>query len=93
MHIELKRTPFPEDVGDKADCAICAGDFEVGIVSPMLLGEGRMDEGTVCPSCVAFLGEHPSGRFPTLADYWRLEAEWGTPRYASVEEADKALGF
>jgi hypothetical protein len=47
--------------------------------------------GGVCPRCVEFMGGHPSGRFPTIEEYRRLEAEWPTPLYASGEEADRVL--
>ncbi len=93
MRIELERTPLPEDLGDTATCAICAGDFEIGVVWAMLLTKSRMDAGMVCPACVEYMGNHPSGRFPTIEQYRHLEGEWKTARYSSVEEADRALGF
>jgi hypothetical protein len=93
MRIVLERTPFPEDLGDMADCALCGRSFEIGVVFPMLLVGNHMDAGSVCTACIEFMGHHPSGRFPTIEEYRRLEAEWGTPLYTSLEEADKDLGF
>jgi hypothetical protein len=91
MQIELERTYLPEDLGDTMDCAICGDSFELGVVFPVLLTNSRMDAGNVCLACIEFLSHHPSKRFPSLADYWRLDDEWKTTRYASQEEADRDL--
>jgi hypothetical protein len=91
MQIELQRIHTPEELGELATCEICAGDFERGVVLPVLLAAGRLQAGDVCSECVEFLGGHPSGRFPTIEQYQRLEAAWGTPLYASREEAEWAL--
>jgi hypothetical protein len=49
--------------------------------------------GMVCPECIEHMGYHPSGRFPSVAEYRRLQAEWLTPLYASGDEADRAMGY
>jgi hypothetical protein len=93
MRIELTRTLSPEDWGTVEDCSLCGADFELGVVFPMLLTNNRMDAGFACENCIAFMGRHPSGRFPTIERYRWLEAAWGAPLYESSEEADRALGF
>ena len=75
-----------------ATCAICAAEFEQGVVLAWASTEGRCEMGAVCPECLEYLGGHPSGRFPTIGECRRLEAEWRTPAYASGEEADRAMG-
>ena len=92
MQIELERLTVPEELGESATCAICAGSFEIGVVDAALIVDARVLQGPVCPACVEFMGHHPSGRFPTIEQYRRLEAAWGTPLYASREEAERALG-
>ncbi len=93
MRIDLERVHTPEELGDVAQCAICAGDFEMGVVDAQLVTGDNVLDGSVCPACVAFMGRHRSGRFPTIEQHRRLEAEWGTPLYASREEAERALGI
>ena len=91
MIITLERIPAPEDMGTE-ECAICAETFEQGVVLAYAVTEGRGEMGAVCPGCVEYMGAHPSGRFPAIGEYRRLEAEWRTPAYASGEEADRAAG-
>ncbi len=93
MRIDLERTHVPEELGDVAQCAICAQSFEMGVVDAQLVTVDNVLDGSVCPTCVEFMGRHRSGRFPTIEEYQRREAEWGTPLYASVEEAQRALGY
>jgi hypothetical protein len=94
MIITLERTPAPEDMGPTG-CAICTQEFEQGVVLAWATTSeaDRGEMGGVCPECVEHMGYHPSGRFPTVAEYRRLEAEWLTPVYASGEEADRAMGY
>jgi hypothetical protein len=89
--IQLERIATPEEMGPE-ECAICTGSFEQGVVLAWAATEGRGEMGAVCPQCVEHMGRHPSGRFPTIAEYRRLEAEWRTPAYSSGEEADRAMG-
>ncbi len=93
MRIDLERTTVPEELGDVTQCAICAGDFEMGVVDAQLVTGDNILQGSVCPACVEFMGRHPSGRFPTIEQYRWREGAWGTPLYASVEEAERALGI
>ncbi len=93
MQIELWRIHTPEELGQQATCAICAGGFEMGVVDAVLITEENMLVGSVCPTCVEFQSHHPSGRFPTIEQYRWREGAWGTPLYASREEATRALGY
>ena len=93
MKVELTRTLVPDDLGSVEFCALCGEDFEVGVVYPILLAGSGMDAGTLCRGCLEFVGRDPSGRFPSQADYERLESQWKSPLYASSEEADRALGL
>jgi hypothetical protein len=92
MIIELTRITTPEEMGPSASCGICGEGFEQGVVYAFALTDRRTEIGVVCPTCMEHLGRHPSGRFPTVEEYRRLEAQWGTPAYASGEEADRAEG-
>jgi hypothetical protein len=51
-------------------------------------------DGRACPGCIEVLGRIETadndGRFPTIEEYRRLEAEWRTPVYSSMEEASAA---
>ena len=91
MIITLERIPAPEDLGPTR-CAICAAEFEQGVVLAWATTEGRGEMGAVCPECVEHMGRHPSEIFPTIEEYRQLGAEWLTPAYASGEEADRAMG-
>jgi hypothetical protein len=62
------------------------------VVYASAVTDGRTEIGAVCEACVEHMGSHPSGRFPTIEEYRRLEAEWLEPAYASGEEADRAEG-
>ncbi len=93
MRIDLERTTVPEELGEQATCAICAQPFEIGVVDAVAITDDNVLDGSCCSACVAFLGRHRSGRFPTIEEYRRLEAEWGTPLYASRAEAERALGI
>ncbi len=89
MRIDLERTTVPEELDEQATCAICTGGFGVGVVDAQLVVDDVL-HGSVCPACVAFMGRHRSGHFPAIEEYRRREAEWGTPLYASIEEANRA---
>jgi hypothetical protein len=91
MIIELERIPAPEDMRPE-ECAICAETFEQGVVLAWATMEGGGEMGAVCVGCVEYMGNHPSGCFPAIEQYRRLEAEWFAPAYASGEEADRAEG-
>jgi hypothetical protein len=91
MIIKLERILAPEDTGVER-CAICAETFEQGVVYAYATTDERTEIGEVCPTCVEYMGGHPSGRFPTIEEYRQLEAEWLTPAYSSGEEADRAEG-
>jgi hypothetical protein len=89
--IRLDRLQVPEDLGEN-ECGWCGETFEQGVVFANLLCDCRIDHGAVCPKCVEFMGnlDAPKGhewRFPPIEEYRRLEAEWRTPLYASIEEA------
>ncbi len=91
--VELERVLAPEDLGPRAECGICGADFEQGVVYAYAVTDERHEIGVVCPECVEYMGQHPSGRFPTIEEYRRLGAEWVTPQYSSGEEADRAMGY
>ncbi len=93
MRIDLERTTVPEELGDVVTCEICDGDFEMGVVDAQLVTSDNILQGSCCAPCVAFMGRHRSGKFPTIEEYRRLEAEWGTPLYTSVEEPSRPLGI
>ncbi len=90
MHIDLERAQVPEELGQMVPCAICAKGFEMGVVDAQLVTGDNVLDGSCCPACVEYMGHHPAGRFPTIEEYRRLEAEWGTPLYSSIEEANRA---
>jgi hypothetical protein len=92
--ITLERIPAPEDLGP-TECAICTTEYEQGAVLAWAVTERGGEMGAVCPGCVEYMGGHPSGagRFPSIEECRRLEAEWRTPAYASGDEADRALGY
>jgi hypothetical protein len=46
-------------------------------------------EGHVCPSCVAHMGRHPSGRFPTIEEYEDAKHRFPQPVWASGDELDR----
>ena len=86
MRIELQRTQAPEDLGLE-QCGICERVFEVGVVRAEIFAGTEADSwdgGVACPECVEYMGRHPSGRFPTITTYRRLDAEWRVPEYPSV---------
>jgi len=85
--VDFYRTIYPADIGLEEECVMCGQAFEWGTVYAQLLAGGRHDGGRLCTSCVAFMGRHPSGRFPTIEEYRRLEAEWPTAEFTAVEEA------
>jgi hypothetical protein len=93
--IELKRTMTPEDMG-ATECCICGDTFELATVTAWTLTdeEGRYGVGDpdpwACPACVEVLGAYRPDRFPTIAEYKRLERRWPTPEYGSGEAADAA---
>ena len=92
MEIQLRRTAVPEEMGP-GKCAICGDDFEIGTVRAWVYGGGGPVGGTrdsvACPACVEVLGSYRPDRFPTIEEYRRLEAEWPTPMFASVEELER----
>ncbi len=88
IRIELERLIAPEE--HPIACALCERPFRLGVVVARLV-ESRMDAGEVCLECAEWLSRGPmarTGGFPSLEEYRRLEAEWRTPIYASVEEAE-----
>ncbi len=96
MEIELRRTAVPTEMGSTT-CAICGDGFEVGVVTAWAYGGGaavgEMEDSFACEGCVEVLGAYRPDRFPTIEEYRRLEAEWGTPAYASIEELERAVGI
>ena len=95
MEIKLARTALPNEMGPYT-CGICEDSFVVGTVTAWAWGGGgpvgeSMDS-VACPSCVEVLGAYRPDRFPTIEEYRRLEAEWATPAYASVEELERVEG-
>ena len=89
MRIELERIHTPEELGRMVSCAICEQPFEAGVVDARLIVDESVLQGSCCAPCVAFMGRHRSGHFPPIEEYRRLEAEWGTPLYASREEVER----
>jgi hypothetical protein len=91
MEIRLQRTQAPEDMRGEP-CGICSVEFTPGVVRAQVVTRWEEDAGVACEECVEFIGRHPSGRFPTIAEYRRLQAEWVTPEYASVRELERVEG-
>jgi hypothetical protein len=87
VQIELRRTVYPADIGLEEGCAMCGEVFAWGTVYAQLLTSAAYDGGRLCRGCVEFMGGHPSGRFPTIEEYRRLEAEWPTAEFTTMEEA------
>jgi len=85
--IRLDRTIYPADVGLEEACAMCGEGLTWGTVYAQVLTSDLYDCDRLCPSCVEFMGRHPSGRFPTIEEYPRLEAEWPTAVFTTMEEA------
>lgn len=90
MIIELQRLLVPEDLGGSESCAICGAALELGVVYPYAATSDDVHMGVLCEGCVEHMGRHASGRFPTIEEYRRLQAEWRTPLYASMEEWGRA---
>lgn len=95
--IELQRAPFPEAVGEAAVCGVCRRPFSTGLVlahahvrAPGEPITEAIDLGEACLACATYLHVSNPDRFPDVEE--RLD-EWTSPAYASVEEADRALGF
>jgi hypothetical protein len=94
MRIELQRTEAPEDM-QPDHCGICGQLFEVGVVRAQVVVLWEQDGGVACEQCIEYFGNYRPDVFPSLAEYRRLERQWGTPEYASVREleaAERALG-
>jgi len=95
MEIKLTRTAIPEEMGTYT-CAICETPFEVTAVTAWAYGGGgpvgEAADSVACPGCIEVLGGYRPDRFPTIEEYRRLEAEWGAPTYANVEELERVEG-
>jgi hypothetical protein len=74
MIIEFERTLAPEDMGE-ATCAICGDGFKIGTVTAWVYTDVCCMV-FACERCVEVLGGYRPDRFPTIEDYWRLEAEF-----------------
>jgi hypothetical protein len=90
--VELERLICPE-FAEEEKCALCERPFVLGLVIGRALTECRVYVGEVCGECVEWLSKGPmahSGKFLKPEDIERLEAEWRTPVYVSLQEADAA---
>jgi hypothetical protein len=95
MKIVLARTAVPNEMGPYT-CGVCEEPFVVGTVTAWAWGSGgpvgEAADSVACPACVEVLGNYRSDLFPTIQQYRRLEAQWPTPEYASVEELERVEG-
>jgi hypothetical protein len=95
VKIELKRTAVPNEMGPYT-CGICEEPFIVGTVTAWAWGGGgpvgESGDSVACPACIEVLGNYRPDRFPTIEEYRKLETEWSTPTYASVEELERVEG-
>jgi hypothetical protein len=67
--IELQRAHTPEDHGHEEACGICGEPFLVESVRIDGVTDDHSYMGLGCPDCLAVLGTHRPGRFPTIEEY------------------------